>query len=160
MDCFAPASNQSAILTDAQHLFCTWSVWKGTSGKLPITLGVTSGGSLLLLSHSHALPSIPHFSSFCRVKRSAAVLRRWLGRMPWHQQWNEETPCNFRGWKCSQFAALVMSFQTRTWCSVICPLNTIDALQIEYFYEYTSIHCTSGDTCLVHCTNRDHGSAV
>lgn len=38
MDCFVPASNQSPILTDTQHLFCAWGVWKETNGKLPITL--------------------------------------------------------------------------------------------------------------------------
>lgn len=69
MDCFVPASNQSAVLTDTRHCSCTLGGWEETNEKLP---RYEVFRNLLVLSHSHALFS--HIPA-CNTSNSNEVVQ-------------------------------------------------------------------------------------
>lgn len=67
---FALRSNQSAILTDTQRLFCAWSVWKATKGEIAHQAAGVSCGTCFLW---HLLP----FLAYRNVYR-IVLPRGWL----------------------------------------------------------------------------------
>lgn len=70
---FALRSNQSAILTDTQRLFCAWSVWKSDKGEIAHQAAGVSCGTCFLW---HLLP----LSSYIIVYR-IVLPRGWLSAM-------------------------------------------------------------------------------
>lgn len=61
MYCFAPASNQSAILTDKRHLFSARGVWKETNEELAVALvwSLKESAHCLSLRSTLAAPNTP-----------------------------------------------------------------------------------------------------
>ncbi len=82
IDCFVPASNQSAFFTDTRHLFRAWGVWKETKGKLPITLLWSVWESTHSQSYPLLLISLLYIHPYL-MKLFSIIALCWMTAMTW-----------------------------------------------------------------------------